>query len=286
MAKQFKQFDPWEGKNYKVGIEGNTVFIVGVQHWCDPKFWNCKEENPHKCLEERNDKCTVWDTERYQKNGKCHEWDNNHKIVERCPLYKKCKLSVKCQSKDDEEPYSNSMNRLLQCETNISVYDHIEGKEKRQRAKVFAFIFDALQNLFGKALTKAPFNIKEETRVSELNSAQKRSYWNCIIFSNYIQHYTLYWNYGELNPKELDIEPEKNDKVFEECMKKFPSEEPDVIIVLQEPSIFRKIKGILGNKYIHLKEKSRTGAFYILAKPSSSLYKKIRFEYNHKKTIS
>ena len=272
-----KLFDPWIGKDYKEGIDGNTILVVGVQHWCDPKFWNCEEANPHECLENRNNKCTVWNTKAYQDNGRCHEWANYNNRVELCPLYEKC------ESKDKSDCLNKGL-RLLQCETKISVHDHIEDKEKRKRARVFALVFDVLKNLFEEALTALPFNIKrKETNVSALTPIQKRNYWNRIVFTNFIQHYTEYWNYGELNPKELKYEPEKNQKAFDKCMKEFPSGSPDVIVVLQEPQIFKIIKGILGNKYIYLEEKSEARAFYILAKPSSPLYKKTKNEDKDKR---
>ena len=271
-----KQFDPWIGEFYREGIERNTILIVGVQHWCDPKFWNCKED-PHECLEKRNNKCTVWNTEEYQSNGKCHEWANENNKVELCPLYEECK------SKNRITCLHNGV-RLLQCETKISIHDHIDDKEKRKRARVFALVFDALKNLFEEALSAPPFNIKrEETSVTALNPIQKRGYWNRIVFTNFIQHYTKYWNYGELNPEELKYEPEKNQKAFDKCIKEFLSSYPDVIVVLQESKIFKIIKGILGNKYIYLEEKSKARAFYILAKPSSSLYKKTKNENRDKR---
>ena len=48
--KEYKgYFHPWKGTHSEDGIIGTTILIIGVQHWCDPEFWNCKEDKaPHK----------------------------------------------------------------------------------------------------------------------------------------------------------------------------------------------------------------------------------------------
>lgn len=264
MNKRHIYFTHWVGEHYKTGIDGNTILVIGVQHYCDPKFWHCDVEDPCDCLEKRDSTCTVWNSVKYQakkeKDPKKKPIGWNHtenNAMEICPLYKTCE-------KNGNMICSEHRFRYLHCETKISVYDHITNKERTRRTSVFIQVLNALKSIFPKkfsSYSKDP---------NDMDEKQKRTYWDYIVFTNYIQHYTkLYCNGISLDPEELTIQDNKNDDNFNKRLQEF---KPDIIIVLIEEQILKIIKGILGNKYIHLKEKDAPNKFYILTKPSSKLY--------------
>lgn len=233
-------FKPWKGTDYKEGIKGNTILVIGVQHWCDPSSWNCEEKTPHDCLKKRDKTCTVWNKK-------------TNKEMELCPLKEICQ-----KNKDNgvlklsDEGCLEGDFRFLHCETKIAIYDHLHNKIKR--AQVFECLIDALTSLFG-------------------NSGNS-NYFDKIVFSNYIQHYTEFYRNGRLNPEELKLTPETDKYRFKECLKLFENQKPDVIIVLQEEKILEKIKEIVKESYVHLDLKDEPKSFYILASRQSQLYKK------------
>lgn len=243
-------FHPWVGTHYEEGINETTILVIGVQHWCDPSFWHCTEKTPHNCLNERDTTCTVWNRKKNEK-------------------MKLCPLKEVCQKKKDngklELPDEGCLVgdfRYLHCETKISTYDHIEGNETTKRAKVFIYLSDALNTLFKKKLK----GLEEKER--------KRYCFDRIVFSNYIQHYTLfYYRYGELNPDELKKDPDKDKEGFKRNFELFEND-PDLIIVLQEKIILEKVKkiSIVKNNYVHLEKKDEPKSFYVLAKRGSKLY--------------
>ena len=246
-----KYFDPWIGDQYQEGIDGNTILVVGEQHWCDPEIWKC-DKDPHKCLEEHDSDCTAW---KKATNGN----------LELCPLHEKCN-------------YKNKKNkcllksiRFLHCETKISVWDHIQGKERAKRTRVFEFVFKALKSIFPKRMEE--YSNKE---IEDLSPKQKKWYWDRIIFTNFIQHYTKLLPGGKLGKGELKINPEKNYKGIKKCLEQhFKDKAPDVVIVLKNKDILQQIKGQLGSQYNHCKYEDSPNEYYVLANDKSNLYKRL-----------
>ena len=264
--KEYKgYFHPWKGMHSEDGIIGTTILIIGVQHWCDPEFWNCKEDkaphkclekqdeytNPHECLKKRDQTCTVWNK-------------TKNKEMKLCPL------KAVCQEKKDngglklpDERCLVGDFRYLHCETKISTYDHIKGNIKR--AQVFECLSDALNTLFKKELK----GLKEEEKFER------------IVFANYIQHYTKFYRCGRLDDNELGVNPANDKKGFERNFRLFEEKRPDVIIVLQNEKILKEVESILNERYkkkhyIHLQEKDRPEYYYVLAQISSKFYKQYR----------
>lgn len=261
--KEYKgYFHPWKGTHYKDGINGTTILVIGVQHWCDPSYWYCEEKTPHECLKKRDRTCTVWNRHKYEENEKCYEWINEeNKTMPSCPLALLDERSqYKCKDKERDECLNDKF-RFLHCETKISIYEHIRNQGKRKRAQIFVCLSDALTTLF-------PNELKEEEK--------KEYYFDRIVFANYIQHYTLFfYRYGELNPDELKKDPDKDKEGFKRNFELFENG-PDLIIVLQEKIILEKVKkiSIVKNNYVHLEKKDELKSFYILAKRGSKLYSK------------
>lgn len=231
MAKK-KYFDPWIGRKYKEGIKGNTILIVGVQHWCDPSYWNCTEECPRECLQKRDKACTVWNREKYKKNEIKSVWiKEKGNTMPRCPLYESC------DSEDKHDCLSNGF-RFLHCETKISVYDHITGKEKTKRTDIFALVFESLVKIFRGALITT-CHIKNPDRIidllpEDLSTDERNGYWERIVFTNYIQHYTKLLSGNRLDLKELEYDTKTDKNGIERCLELFKNK-PDVIIILKEP---------------------------------------------------
>lgn len=269
--KEYKgYFHPWIGTHYyPKGINGTTILVIGVQHWCDPEVWNCKEDkaphkclekqdeytNPHECLKKRDRTCTAWNRTKNEE-------------MELCPL------KAVCQNKKDngklklpDEGCLVKDFRYLHCETKISTYDHIKGKIKR--AQVFECLSDALNTLF-----------KEELKGLE-EKERKRYYFERIVFANYIQHYTKFYRCGRLDDNELGVNPANDKKGFEHNFKLFREKGPDIIIVLQNEKILKEVESILKEKYkkkyyIHLQRKDRPEYYYVLAQSSSKFYKQYK----------
>lgn len=267
-------FHPWEGKDYTKGINGNTILIVGVQHWCDPSYWGCSEESPFECLQKRDETCTVWNREEYEKNDIKRAWwikDKENKMPQ-CPLYESCKS-------EDKDKCLLGKFRFLHCETKISVYDHIKGEERTKRTDIFALVFESLVKIFRGALRKE-CNITNHNDVSiinltpeKLNEDEKKGYWDRIVFTNYIQHYTKLLSGNRLDPEELKYTPETNKNGIERCLKKFKDNKPDVIIILKEEEIYKRVFLQVKEKgYVPLEQFTVPGKFYVLAKKSSNLY--------------
>lgn len=259
-----KFFDPWIGSDYKTGIDGNTIFAVGAQHWCDPKYWHCDKTSPHECLEKCDKTCTVWNKKEYEKNEKCNAWvDEDNKTMPMCPLSlvdEKSKYhKYKCRNGKREDCLTNGF-RFLHCETKIAVFDHIDNREKVKRSQVFVCIKDALTSLFDKSLDKS-------------------EYFDRIIFANYIQHYTHY-RYGRLDSEELQLESQKDKEGFKNNLKKFDNGKPDIIIVLQEEMILKEVEDIVKDDYVHITEIDDPKIFYVLVRKSSQFYKE-----NYRETI-
>lgn len=264
-------FYPWIGKNYEEGIKGNKILVVGVQHWCDPDFWKCNEKHPRFCLTNNDDKCPVWNIEEYKKQN-LHVWDfhdvNKGKIerekyrIPTCPLYASCSYGDECQRKNI---------RYLHCETCIAVNDYINNKEIAKRARIFSRISNVLQTLSNDTLEEKKTNIKNTTP-GQLKCKQKEYLWNRIIFTNYIQHYTKFYDHGDLDEKELDIYPRNNNIIIKTCVELFC---PDLIIVMFESSILEKIKNIEYKKYIHIENKSKEKEYYILVRKGTPYYNNI-----------
>ena len=266
-------FHPWKGKDYTKGINGNTILIVGVQHWCDPSQWNCDEKSLRECLQKRDETCTVWNREEYEKNDIKRAWwikDKENKM-QQCPLYEICK------SKDKDKCLPGKF-RFLHCETKISVYDHIKGKERTKRTDIFALVFESLVKIFGSALRKE-CNIEDSNKSiidltpEKLKEDEKKGYWNRIVFTNYIQHYTELLSGNRLDPEELKYTPETDKNGIERCLKKFKDNKPDVIIILKEEEIYKRVfLQVKERGYVPLETFTNQGKFYVLAKTSSNLY--------------
>lgn len=272
-------FHPWEGKNKNEGINGNTILIVGVQHWCDPSQWNC-DKSPLECLQKRDKTCTVWNEKVYEKNDIKSAWwikGNKENKMQQCPLYKNCEF-------EDKEILCSWEIRFLHCETKISVYDHIISAERTKRTDIFALVFESLVKIFGSALRKE-CNIKKpnvsiiDLTPEELNEDEKKGYWDRIVFTNYIQHYTKLLPGGRFDPIELSRDPETDKKRIEECLKIFKDKHrknvinPDVIIILKEEEIYKRVfLQVKEIGYVPLKRFTVPGKFYVLAKTSSNLY--------------
>lgn len=271
-----KYFDPWIGRNYEEGIKGNTILIVGVQHWCDPSYWSCNEKCPRECLQKRDKACTVWNRKEYAKNDIKGTWikEKGGNTMPRCPLYESCNS----KDRDDCSPDGFSEFRFLHCETKISVYDHIKGKERTKRTDIFALVFESLVKIFGSALRKE-CNIEDSNKSiidltpEKLKEDEKKGYWNRIVFTNYIQHYTELLSGNRLDPEELKYTPETDKNGIERCLKKFKDNKPDVIIILKEKEIYKRVfLQVKEIGYVPLKRFNVSGKFYVLAKTSSNLY--------------
>lgn len=275
MAYRKGYFNPWKGKYSPIGIGGNTILVVGVQHWCDPKQWNCPEKNPQKCLVERDKACSAWIKEAELKYA---DGQKN------CPVYT---YSDIIGDKDCDKCDGQTF-RFLHCETNISVVNHIFNKENKPRPNnTFILLFKALYSLFKETFSD---KFKIGNNIGDFNFEQKLSYWDCIMFTNFIQHYTMLKNVLMGLEGELSFEKDNNFKNMKYCMEQFKKENeqlkgPDIIIVLQDEGILEEIMNWFNtkdapkeyyNKY-HLVEK-RANEFYVLARENSNLYKKKRTE--------
>lgn len=265
--KEYKgYFHPWKGTHYEDGINGTTILIIGVQHWCDPSYWYCEEKTPHECLKKRDRTCTVWNRHKYEENEKCYEWVNEkNKTMPRCPLALDEKSKYNCKDKGRNLCLFGGF-RFLHCETKISIYEHIRNQGKRKRAQIFVCLSDALTTLF-------PNELKEEEK--------KEYYFDRIVFANYIQHYTKFYQYGSLDDNELGLNPANDKKGFERNFRLFGEKGPDVIIVLQNEKILKEVESILNERYkkkhyMHLQEKDRPEYYYVWAQSSSKFYKQYR----------
>lgn len=273
-------FHPWKGKDYTKGINGNTILIVGVQHWCDPSQWDCNEKSPLECLQKRDETCSVWNREKYDENNIKRVW-----IKEERETMPPCQLRIDkiCKSKDKDKCLSEKF-RFLHCETKISVYDHITGKERTKRTDIFALVFESLVKIFGSALRKE-CNIKDsnvsiiDLTPEKLNEDEKKGYWGRIVFTNYIQHYTKLLPGGRFNPEELRHDPKTDKKRIKECLNLFKDKNkhnvinPDVIIILKEEQIYKRVfLQVKEIGYVPLEQFTVPGKFYVLAKKSSNLY--------------
>lgn len=267
-------FDPWVGDNYESGINGDKILVIGLQHWCDPLHWNCNKD-PHKCLDERDCTCTVWNSEEYNKTEEKVAWKHtsDNDLPTECPLRNKCKEEVpeEYRVKNDEERELKCYRgrfRYLHCETKISVYDHINDQERAQRASIFGAVLTALGELY--------FDFKNN----------KKKFWNSIAFTNFIQHYTKIDN---KNPNRIDINKEltevlseKNSVALQHHIKKL---KPKVIIALKIDKITSLIKAIYRDKYVECKNISimtpmgGTFTFTVFALKESYLYKKIKQDW-------
>lgn len=273
MAKK-KYFDPWIGINYEEGIKGNTILIVGVQHWCDPSYWNCTEKCPRECLQKRDKACTVWNRKEYAKNDIKGTWikEKGGNTMPRCPLYESCNS----KDRDDCSPDGFSEFRFLHCETKISVYDHIEGTEKTKRTDIFTLVFESLVKIFRGALITT-CHIKNPDRIidllpEDLSTDERKGYWERIVFTNYIQHYTKLLSGNRLDLKELEYDTKTDKNGIERCLGLFKNK-PDVIIILKEKAIYERVFSQVGKRdYVPLETFTNQGKFYVLAKTSSNLY--------------
>lgn len=275
-------FDPWVGENYeKSGINGDKILVIGLQHWCDPSFWKCDCKNPYKCLDERDRECVVWNAKCYRSEDmdenvqKPSGWEYLGKgkdIMPNCPI-ENCNERNKCNGTETNDPRL----RYLHCETKISVYNHINNQERSKRASIFGAVLSALERLY-------PFDSNnKETKIPH----DKNEWWNCIAFTNFIQHYT--WidnkNPNRIDIKsELQIQSEKNSEALyhyiDEILK------PNVIIALKidlkEYKITSLIKGKYRNQYIEcdnipiITPMGGTFTFSVFAKKKSYLYKNIK----------
>ena len=251
-------FSPWIGKDYKEGIEGNTILIIGVQHWCDPSYWECPQKTPRDCLSKRDKTCFVW-------KGKSPN----------CPLHNEC------TDKEKDDCLIGSF-RFLHCETKISIHDHIYGTEKTKRTEIFTLVFDALKKVFCNSLKKISEIEKEKSILDllpeDLKPKEKERYWNRVVFTNYIQHYTRLLSAGRLAPTELKETPEIDKEGIKRCFNLFEKKRPDIIIVLKEKEIYTKVYHldiVKESGYLPLeKYHDELGRFYVLTIPSSDIYRK------------
>lgn len=271
-------FDSWVGDNYESGIKGDKILVIGLQHWCDPKYWNC-DKDPHKCLDERDSICTVWNAECYRpkdsdKNldenaqkpsGWEHLGEKNDKMPN-CPILEKCNKRNECNGTKDNTPRL----RYLHCETKISVYNHINDQERAQRAAIFGAVLLALEELYS-------INFKNN----------KKKCWNSIAFTNFIQHYT---KIDSENPNRIDINNELTEVLSEKNLKALDQHienlKPKVIIALKIDMITSIIKGTYRDKYVECKDISimtpmgGTFTFSVFAEKDSHLYIKIKQDLN------
>lgn len=284
-------FDPWVGDNYKDGIKGDKILVIGLQHWCDPKYWNC-DKDPHKCLDERDSTCTVWNAECYRPKNSDKNLDENaqkpsgwehlgekNDMMPNCPILEECNKRNECNGTKDNTPRL----RYLHCETKISVYDHINGQERAQRASIFGAVLAALEELY---------SIKFENKEANI-SYDKKKCWNSIAFTNFIQHYT---KIDSKNPNRININheltkvlSEKNSEALEYLISdskkkhKYLKGTPSVIIALNiNKKTMSIIKGICGKDYVECENipimtpMGGTFAFTVFALRDSFLYKKIK----------
>lgn len=270
-------FDPWVGDNYETGIKGDKILVIGLQHWCDPKYWNC-DKDPHKCLDERDSTCTVWNAECYRpKDSDKNLYENAQKpsgwehlgekndMMPNCPILEKCNKRDECNGTKDNTPRL----RYLHCETKISVYNHINDQERAQRASIFGAVLTALGKLY--------FDFKNN----------KKKCWNSIAFTNFIQHYT---KIDSENPNRININKELaikelSEKDTEALQHHIGKLKPKVIIALKIDKITSFIKGKYRDKYVECKDISimtpmgGTFTFTVFALKESYLYKKIKQDW-------
>lgn len=233
-------FEPWIGENYKEGFGGKTVLVVGVQHWCEGNArWKCGVDDPTDCLQKHDADCPVWKQENLCPVKACGKW---------------------------EEYCKQKKSRYLHCETKIAVYDHIFNKGVIKRASVFRLTYEALKKLF----PKEDFSRKKFEKLIEID---KKDYWNRIVFTNYIQHYTAYQEGGVLDVDELGKTEETDKENLQKCMSLFDNEQPDYIIVLNEEEVFNSIKEILGQYNLN-KNQSKPNCFYVLSRCSDECEEK------------
>ena len=230
-------FEPWIGENYKEGFGGKTVLVVGAQHWCEGNArWKCGVDDPTDCLQKHDADCPVWKQENLCPVKACGKW---------------------------EEYCKQKKSRYLHCETRISVYDHIFNKGVIKRASVFRLTYEALKKLF----PKEDFSRKKFEKLIEID---KKDYWNRIVFTNYIQHYTAYQEGGALDVDELGKTKKADKQNLESCMKLFKDGEPDFIVVLKEEEVLNRIKETLDG-YMLFEIQTKPNCFYVLGRCSDEL---------------
>lgn len=263
-------FDPWVGDNYESGIKGDKILVIGLQHWCDPKYWGCNKD-PHKCLDERDSTCTVWNADIYKNVQKASGREHsNGDIMPNCPI-NACKKRNECIG-----TIKNTRFRYLHCETKIAIYDHINDQERAQRASIFGAVLTALEKLY----------IKSENKEANI-SYDKKKCWNSIAFANFIQHYT---KIDPKNPNRVDINKELTEVLSEKNLnaldKHIKNLKPKVIIALKIDMIPSIIKGTYHDKYVECKDISimtpmgGTFTFSVFAEKNSHLYIKIKQDLN------
>ena len=135
-----------------------------------------------------------------------------------------------------------------------------------KRASVFRLTYEALKKLF----PKEDFSRKKFEKLIEID---KKDYWNRIVFTNYIQHYTAYQEGGVLDVDELGKTEETDKENLQKCMSLFDNEQPDYIIVLNEEEVFNSIKEILGQYNLN-KNQSKPNCFYVLSRCSDECEEK------------
>lgn len=268
-------FDAWVGDRYKEGIDNTTILIIGVQHWCDPNYWKCEVKDPIDCLNVRDGTCIVWNKKEYKKS-KSNAWVDSEIAYEGKPTMPGCPLRELCKS--GKICFRDGI-RYLHCETKISVYDHIHNNEKLKRTNIFNLVFEVLRNLFENDLNVLCDIDKDDFECRNLKPENKKAYWERIVFTNYIQHYTKFEAGGEFNENELTKTPiEDCENIKNIIDNKFGKDKgPEIIIVLKEEKILEKILKNhrikqLGYKYD--KNKSKPQKYFILFHPRSEKYKK------------
>lgn len=264
MAKEFKT---WVGVNYQKGFKKNgnidKVAVIGIHHYCDPGFWACDLKEPSTCLAKRNKSCTAWDKKKdiSKQNGRLPSCilatginDEEEKLRTRFrpTSCEKCELKAA---------------KKLECETLISIAEHINGKEVTKGATWFSDVENIINNLYYET------DPNKKNHIYVINKVYKIEIWKSLIFFNYVQHYTKLLNRRDLITKiELNKNKEADKDHFERIIDEY---KPSVIIVMIDANkrVYKRVCEIINYEdYCELKNYPIEHC-YIFASKESGLYK-------------
>lgn len=256
MAKNNKTFRNWVGDCYHDGISVNIdgheyvdrVAVIGVHHYCVPRRWQCKNK-PVFCLQNHNEDCTAWKDEL---------WVKNEDVT--CNLQDEKRFCIKPWIGEEGEKRVKCPNgKKLECETLISIIDHIKNQELTLRTPVFDDTEDALCRMYDNFIGKYTDLVERRNII-----------WNRILFFNYIQHYTNFTGPQKINLAEDNITKELDEQHFKETIRKY---NPSVLIILydKDKEIYRAVKR-LAIGYVPIESCNRDEHYFVLAKEDAGLY--------------
>lgn len=263
MAKEFKT---WVGVNYQRGFEKNgnidKVAVIGIHHYCDPGFWACDLKEPSTCLAKRNKSCTAWDKKKdiSKQNGRLPSC-----ILATGINDEEEKLRTRFRPTSCENCELKAAKKL-ECETLISIAEHINGKEVTKGATLFSDVENIINNLYYKPAQK--------NYIYVFDNVEKIKIWESLIFFNYVQHYTKLSRRDYITDTELNKNPTVDENHFIDIISRY---KPSLIIVMLDANklVYKKVCRIINLKYKDYCELQNYPIehCYIFASKESGLYK-------------